>query len=158
MSDHNFQKIADLLKTADVVKPESGFVSSAIFQDWMKSAGSKVADHTLDLKKEGGTLVVLVDSNNWAHAVNHRRETILEHMRSEGHDELSVMSIRIRPKQLKKAITYTPSPKQPRPKRISPELREVFENLARKAKKSENSQNFLTNEQESLQKISLGDH
>ena len=143
MSDHNFQKIADLLKTADVVKPESGFVSSAIFQDWMKSAGSKVADHTLDLKKEGGTLVVLVDSNNWAHAVNHRRETILEHMRSEGHDELSVMSIRIRPKQLKKAITYAPSPKQPRPKRISPELREVFENLARKAKNPKIRRTFL---------------
>lgn len=143
MSGNNFQKIADILKTTDVVKPVPSFVRSALFQAWTSSAGAKVAKHTLNLKKEGVTLVVFVDSNIWAHAVNHRRETILERMRLEGHDELSVMSIRIKLTFSKKAAAYRQPLKQPQPKRISPELRKTFEHLAQKTKSPKIRETFL---------------
>ena len=88
-------------------------------------------------------MVIFVDSSIWAHAVNHRRESILERMRVEGHEELSVLSIRIKLKNSNNAATHIQPPTHPRRKRISPELRKTFEHLARKTKSPKIRETFL---------------
>ena len=131
----------DFIQESGRMKPPPNFESSPIYRDWKEAVGEAIADNTVELRSEGATLHVAVNSSTWAHELINQQNSVLRHLQERGYRELTEMSIRIRVSN----PIRRPTLKKPPPTRrtTTPELRELFEQLASESQNPEMRAAFL---------------
>lgn len=136
MSERTFKKISEILGQGIVPPRPESYSESALFHAWKAAAGDAIAQHTVITRIKGSTIEVEVDSPIWAHRVIHEQESILANLRELEYPDLFTLSLRLsvpRP-----AVKRPPRPTpQTHTKRISPEVSELFKQLAKQGEHTE---------------------
>ena len=104
-------------------------------------AGASIADNTIELIIDDNVLHVAVNSPTWAHELINQQNSILQHLRDSGYEELTEMSIRIRVANSRSVPT--PRKKTGNSRTSTPEMQNLFARLASESTDPDTKETFL---------------
>ena len=130
MSERTFKKVSEILSQGIVPPRPESYSESALFHAWKAAAGDAIARHTVITRIKGSAIEVEVDSPIWAHRVIHEQESILAKLRELEYPHLFTLSLRLSVPRPAAKQPPQPPPKS-HAKRISPEVSELFKQLAK---------------------------
>ncbi len=144
MPELTYSRLSEVLAAVTLPEAPKRFTDTEFYRHWSQAAGQSIAENTTRLQIEGCVLAVTVNSPTWAHELINNQTTVLSRLVENGYKDLEEISIRVAVAGGRKPSRRN-KPERPIPQdgAVSPELRQLFAEIARSAANAETRETFL---------------